>query len=181
MNPNSDGPIALSLRLLKAQELARQGRRREAETTLMEGRGEPPQHPLALHALATLVTQSGDYSRARKLWALLVQRDPRHDDAQRMLAAVDLWLSRPLWVRWLPAAGALVLAGIIGLWWSLGTRPAATPTVEPAPVFAAQPPSPSSTVQSPGTPPPPAAKSSETPSVRFQLPSSKSRSTRSTR
>jgi hypothetical protein len=112
MNESPQAPILTSLRLLKAMTLARHGQMRAAEA-LLGAEGSPPENPVELHALAALVTSEGDYPRALRLWRLLLDREPRHAEARRMIAAIELWLSRPLWVRYVPAGMLALLAVIV--------------------------------------------------------------------
>ena len=106
--------LETSLRLLHAQQLARRGRLREAMAVVAPG-GLPPADPVLLHAFAALVTGAGDYRAALPLWRLLLEREPGHAYARRMVAAIELWLARPPWMRWfwplVAAAGGLVLVG----------------------------------------------------------------------
>ncbi len=127
--------IPHTLRLFKAEELAGQGLYREAEALLSDG-SNPPEDPVLLHALATVVTRQGDTARATRLWRLLQSRQPGHREAEKMLAAIETWQERPTWVRFAPAgAAALLVLGIV-LWAVSASRPAATPayaTTPPAP------------------------------------------------
>lgn len=137
MNGPSTAPILTSLRLLKALDLARRGKIKAAQAVL-ENEGAPPENPVELHALAALVTREGDYLRALRLWRLLLEREPGHYEAKRMIASIELWISRPAWVRLVPA-GAVALAVVIALVaWALSTssppRPARNvPSPPPAP------------------------------------------------
>ncbi len=103
-----------SLRLLQAQQLARRGRLREAMAVVAPG-GLPPADPVLLQALAALATGAGEYRTALPLWRLLLEREPGHAYARRMVAAIELWQARPPWMRWFwPLAavlGGLVLVG----------------------------------------------------------------------
>jgi len=136
MTPSTQ-PAAIphTLRLFKAEELAGQGLYREAESLLADG-GNPPEDPVLLHALATVVTRQGDTGRAARLWRLLQIRQPGHREAEKMLAAIETWEGRPTWVRFAPAgAAALLVLGLV-LWATSGSRPAASPaytTTPPAP------------------------------------------------
>ena len=158
--------ISLSLRMAKALSLARDGKLRDAQA-LISGERTIPDHPLELHALASLVTTEGDYLRALKLWELLLQREPHHAEARRMVDAIELWLSRPSWMRYwglVAVTGvAMFFAGLFWIFASGGTtaprEPAAgyeapisapeaesravterpTPTPTPAPVYQANP------------------------------------------
>jgi hypothetical protein len=114
--------------MAKALALARRGKLREAQTAL-GGDRTIPEEPLALEALAALATGEGDYVRARKLWELLRQRVPGHPEANRLISAIDLWQSRPIWMRYVPwAAGVVcVLILVVLLLWALdsGSAPPA--------------------------------------------------------
>ena len=112
MDGSPESSIATSLRLMKAMSLARQGKDREAQAMLTAD-GKLPESPAELHALAALVTREGDYSRALRLWQLLLKREPDHREAQRMIASIELWLSRPPWVPLVPIGGAVLLAMIL--------------------------------------------------------------------
>src|SRR4051812_34724356 len=114
MKDPADSSIALSLRLAKAGEFARAGRLKEAKSVLTPD-GLPPENPLALHTLAALVTREGDYARALGLWRALLQRDPRNTEAQRMIAAIDVWTTRPAWYRFIPAAAGVTLLLTVSL------------------------------------------------------------------
>jgi negative regulator of sigma E activity len=96
---------------MKALALARRGRMRAAQS-LLAAEETSPENLTELHALAALVTSEGDYPRALRLWRMLLERDPRHAEAKRMIASIELWLSRPPWVRYVPA-GALALIVVI--------------------------------------------------------------------
>ena len=116
--------------------LARKGKFKEAETTLIPN-GTPPAELVLLHAQAALVTSSGDYSRALELWRSLLDRDPQNAEAQRMITSIELWLSRPAWMRFAPlaAASAGALIFFLGLWWALSDSapiPAGRKPVAPA-------------------------------------------------
>jgi hypothetical protein len=115
MNPATHPAIPNTLSLFKAAELARQGKYREAEAMLGDA-ANPPEDPVLLHALATVVTQQGDYERARRLWRLLQTRQPGHREAKRMLAAIETWEERPVWVRFAPAGAAALLVFGVALW-----------------------------------------------------------------
>jgi len=112
MNGTSETSIAVSLRLMKAQSLARQGNMRAAQA-LLGAEGRLPESAVELHALAALVTSEGDYLRALRLWQLLLKREPGHREAQRMIASIELWLSRPPWVRYVPIGAAVLLVMIV--------------------------------------------------------------------
>jgi negative regulator of sigma E activity len=113
MDGSPESPIATSLRLIKALGLARQGKGRAAQA-LLGADGELPESAVELQALAALVTGEGDYSRALELWQLLLKREPGNREAQRMIASIELWLSRPPWIRYVPV-GAAVLAVMIAV------------------------------------------------------------------
>ena len=141
--------IATTLRLSKALGLARQGKLREAQQ-MLAAEGTLPENPLELHALAALATGEGDYTRAQRLWRLLLQREPGHAEAKRMIDLIELWLSRSTWCRFIPAGlGVVALVLVIGfVTWMLGgdepvsPRPAQRP-VGSAPAIAPQSPPPS--------------------------------------
>jgi len=101
--------IARTLRLSRARDLADQGRWLEAEHELCP-HGDLPDDELMLHACAVVVTRSGNQARALPMWRLLQQRSPGHAEAGAMIAAIELWLSRPWWHRYVPAA-----AGVLAL------------------------------------------------------------------
>jgi hypothetical protein len=124
--------IALSLRMAKAMGLARSGKLRDAQALLAAER-TIPDHPVALQALAALVTSEGDYVRALKLWELLLQRDPHHPEAKRMVQAIELWLSRPPWMRyWMLGAATLCAVAIAGFFWLLASPAAPAPAASPS-------------------------------------------------
>lgn len=131
----AEAPIASSLRLIKAQRLARQGKLRAAQTVLAAA-GTLPDNPVELHALAALVTSEGDYPRALRLWRLLLQREPGHAEARRMLASIELWLSRPAWVRFIPAGSVVLLLVVLAAVLLLAGS-ASPPAIRPAAVPAA--------------------------------------------
>jgi len=144
-------PIAIALRLSKALGLARRGMLREAQQ-LLAAEGTLPENALELHALAALATGEGDYNRAQRLWRLLLQREPGHAEAKRMIDSIELWLSRPAWCRFIPVGlGVVALVAVIALVsWMLGgdepvpvrrtERPAASapvyvpPSASPVPI-----------------------------------------------
>jgi hypothetical protein len=131
--PDASGEsIATTLRLSKALGLARQGKLREAQQ-LFAAEGTLPENSIELHALAALATAEGDYARAQRLWRLLLQREPGHAEAKRMIDSLELWLSRPVWCQYLPVGlSILVLGLVIGLvLWALGDD--APPPRAPAP------------------------------------------------
>lgn len=134
--------VSTSLRLTKALGLARQGKFQSALQLLAPG-DTLPANPVELHALAALVTHQGDYERALRLWRLLLQREPSHPEARRMIPMIELWVNRPAWHRFVPL-GAGVLASVIlgvAVLWMLGVFNSAAPTKPPAtpPVSAAAP------------------------------------------
>lgn len=99
--------LETTLRLLRAQQLARRGRLREAMGVLAPA-GVSTADPISLHALAALATGAGDYRAALPLWRALLERDSGHAEARRMIYVIELWLARPPWMRWVwPAVGAL--------------------------------------------------------------------------
>ena len=109
--------LETTLRLLQAQQLARRGKLREAMAVVTPG-GLPPTDPALLQALAALATGAGDYRTALPLWRLLLEREPGHAYARRMVAAIELWQARPAWMPWLwPVAatlgGVLVVGGLL--------------------------------------------------------------------
>ena len=112
MDESPEASIATSLRLMKALSLARRGKIRAAQAVLGAD-GTLPANPVELHALAALVTSEGDYPRALRLWQVLLDREPGHREAQRMIASIELWLSRPPWVRYVPIGSAVLLVVII--------------------------------------------------------------------
>jgi negative regulator of sigma E activity len=114
MDPTPESSIATSLRLMKALSLARHGKMRAAQA-LLGNESALPEKPVELHALAALVTSEGDYSRALRLWRLLLQREPGHREARRMIASIELWLSRPPWVRYVPAGAAAVAVLVVAI------------------------------------------------------------------
>jgi hypothetical protein len=97
--------IGTTLNLAKALALARSGRMKAAQAVLTVS-GGTPDDPIELHALAALVTSAGDFSRALTLWRQLLQREPRHVEARRMIAAIELWQMRPSWYGFIPVGVA---------------------------------------------------------------------------
>ena len=86
---------------------------------------DPPDDPLSLEVLAVIVTSEGDYSRGLRLWEHLLQRDPQHTEAKRMVPAIQLWLSRPSWIQYVPAfAASLFAIFVIVAFWALTREPA---------------------------------------------------------
>ena len=118
--------IATTLRLSKALGLARQGKLREAQQ-MFAAEGTLPDNSLELHALAALATSEGDYTRAQRLWRLLLQREPGHAEAKRMIDSIELWLSRPAWFQFIPTGlvvTGLGLAIVFVVWMMGGDAPA---------------------------------------------------------
>ena len=97
--------IETTLNLAKALAMARSGQMKAAQAMLTASAGIPDD-PIELHALAALVTSAGDFSRALTLWRQLLQREPRHAEARRMIAAIELWEIRPPWYRFIPVGAA---------------------------------------------------------------------------
>ena len=153
--------IATCLRLGKSLGLARQGRLREAQQ-LLAAEGTLPESTLELHALASLATGDGDYARAQRLWRLLLQREPGHAEAKRMIDAIELWTTRPAWCQYVPLGLALAAVSIILLLvvLMLGGEPQTPPKKE-------TPPPQRSTVQAAST----YAPSAPPPTVNFSAPS----------
>lgn len=151
--------IATCLRLGKSLGLARQGRLREAQQ-LLAAEGTLPDSSLELHALASLATGDGDYARAQRLWRLLLQREPGHAEAKRMIDAIELWITRPAWMNYLPIGAALasvmLVLGVIAFAMT-GKEPEPTAKKQPA-----MPPVQTAPVYRPAAAPPPA--------VNFNLP-----------
>ena len=144
--------------------LARQGKIKEAQALLIAER-PIPQDDLALELLAMLVTSEGDYLRGLRLWEQLQQRKPQHAEAKRMIGAIELWLSRPSWMRYAPLGAATVAAvAAAGIFiWAL--RPMSPPPkarsvpVSESPIGTPVPsrpayPSPAANEPTPSTPPP---------------------------
>lgn len=134
MNSTPEAPILSCLRLLKALHLSRRGKMRAAQA-LLAAEETTPQNLIELHALAALVTSEGDFPRALRLWRLLLEREPRHVEARRMIDSIELWLSRPPWVRYVPAgAVGLGLAVVVMVVvFSLSGSPPVTRNVSPLP------------------------------------------------
>jgi hypothetical protein len=130
--PAKASSISASLQMAKALALARKGKYQEAETTLIPN-GTPPAESVLLHAQAALVTSSGDYARALQLWRSLLEHDSQNAEARRMIASIELWLSRPSWMRFIPlvaaVAGALIL--FLGLLWALSDNAPVPTTKKP--------------------------------------------------
>jgi hypothetical protein len=136
--------IATTLRLSKALGLARQGKLREAQQ-LFAAEGTLPGNSLELHALAALATGEGDYTRAQRLWRLLLQREPGHAEAKRMIDSIELWLSRPAWFQFIPVGLVVFSLGLVIVFvvWIMGgdvpvpVHPAPHPVVT-APAYVPQ-------------------------------------------
>jgi hypothetical protein len=130
MNQTPEAPILSCLRLLKALNLSRHGKMRAAQA-LLAAEETMPQNLVELHALAALVTSEGDYPRALRLWRLLLDREPRHPEAGRMIASIELWISRPPWVRYVPAGALALVLAIVGavIVFSDGSPPPSVRTV----------------------------------------------------
>lgn len=130
---DSGSSVSISLRLLKSLGLARQGKLDSAQQLLAPA-DTLPESAIEIHALAALVTHGGDYERALRLWRLLLQKDPSHAEARRMIPLIELWLSRPAWFRYLPTAlVTLAVVAVVALFlWAVQTpvTPAKSP---PAP------------------------------------------------
>jgi hypothetical protein len=166
-----DEPISLSLHLIKVNELARQGRLREAEA-LLAPYGATPENSIALQTLAALATKAGNQARALALWKALQQRDPKNPEAREMIAAIETWMARPAWFRFLPAGAAAAVVLLIGVVWWTTSQPAPHPlapatTAVPTPAAGA----PTSSAPTARPAAPVAAPPSDAPPVRFQLPS----------
>jgi hypothetical protein len=156
--------IGLSLNLARALDLARRGEYRAAQRAL-SANGEPPENATALHAYAAVITATGDYPRALHFWRLLQTRDPGHPEARRMIAAIELWQSRPWWYRFVPAAAALALVLVVAAvaWSAFSTTPP-----KPKPAAAPLPARYSAPTASPVSPVRPAV-SEPLPTVQFKL------------
>ncbi len=132
MNESPQSPILTSLRLQKALNLARRGNMRAAQA-LLGAEGSGPENPVELQMLAALVTSDGDYPRALRLWRLLLEREPRHAEARRMIASIELWLSRPPWVRYVPAGMVVLLVVLVVAVVALAANPPPAARTAPAP------------------------------------------------
>lgn len=169
-----------TLRLLKARELANQGRLREAEA-LLGGAENPSADPSLLHHLAVIVTRQGDYPRARRLWRQLEQVRPGDAEALRMIDAIETWQDRPVWVGYVPAGAACLLVALLALilWPRGGESTHATPTpIQPLATVPVTPVAPVRTapVNTIPTPPPrQVAPAEPAPMVTFELPPPKAR------
>lgn len=136
MSTSVSATIGLSLNLAHALDLARRGEYRAAQRAL-SANGEPPDNATALHAYAAVITATGDYPRALHFWRLLRTRDPRHPEAARMIAAIELWQNRPPWYRFIPAGAAAAIVLIVAVVaWSALSAPAAKPKPAPASMVA---------------------------------------------
>jgi len=142
--------ITITLRLSKALGLSRQGRLREAQQ-LLAADGILPENAIELQALAALATGEGDYTRAQRLWRLLLQREPGHAQAKRMIDSIELWLSRPVWFQFIPIGLGVAGMGlvVVVLLWLLGGEPTPRPRVPVARSAVVAP------VYQPSAPPPP--------------------------
>jgi len=138
MADNQGESIATTLRLSKALGMARQGLLREAQQ-LLAADGTLPENALELHALAALATGDGDYGRAQRLWRLLLQREPGHAEAKRMIDAIELWVTRPAWCRYIPAGVAVLSLVLVFVFlaWMMGGEPPPAPKRAQQPVVAA--------------------------------------------
>lgn len=170
MNPLEPSAVSHALLLLKAEQLTNQGRFREAEALFGGDDVRPPDDPLMLHGLAAVVTRSGDYLRARRLWRLLQHRQPGHREAERMLAALDCWEGRPRWVRLAPGASAALLVMTAAIWfWHAQTAPRPATAPNPAHATAVAPAQPAPT----GATPPPQPAEETAPPIKFKMPPAK--------
>jgi len=111
MPASPSNSVGTTLNLAKALALARSGQMQAAQA-LLTASGGPPGNSIELHALAALVTNAGDFPRALTLWRQLLQREPRHAEALRMIAAIELWQIRPPWYRFIPI-GATTLGVVL--------------------------------------------------------------------
>lgn len=181
-SPADSTAIPDTLRLLKARELAAQGRLREAEAFL-GGADAPSADPALLQSLAVIVTQQGDYPRARRLWRQLLQARPGDPEAERMIEAIETWQARPAWIGHLPAAAACGLIVLLALvFWPRGGETSVPVTVEPLVVVPVEPvrPEPVATAPAPrpvlrAPQPAPVAPPADEPMVTFELPAPRSR------
>jgi len=181
-SPAASTAIPDTLRLLKARELAAQGRLREAEAFL-GGADAPSADPALLQSLAVIVTQQGDYPRARRLWRQLLQARPGDLEAERMIEAIETWQARPAWIGYLPAAAACGLIALLALvFWPRGGGTSAPAAVEPLVVVPVEPvrPVPVATAPAPrpvlrAPQPAPVAPPADEPMVTFELPAPRSR------
>lgn len=134
--------IGTVLRLSKAHDLIRLGQLKAARAMISPD-GRPPEDDTELHTFAALATREGEYGQALALWRLLLQRQPRHPEASRMISAIEIWQGRPDWHRYVPVGGAvfgvlLLVVAAIAMFSSPPKSPssAASPST-PAPVSAA--------------------------------------------
>jgi hypothetical protein len=152
-----ESSISTSLRLAKALGLARQGKLKPAQLLLAPENGVPA-NATELHALAALVTHEGDYERALRLWRLLLQRQPDHPEARRMIPMIELWVSRPGWHRFVPVGAAVVGVLLCALLlWAFGVFSSPPPPAKPAsvpPPARVTPPAPAPAPIAPIKPPP---------------------------
>ncbi len=117
MATTSTDSIALHLQLSRALAYAQRRQWTEAERVLSDR--AVPEHPLTLEALAAVVTSEGDYERALRLWERLLQFDPNHIQARRMIAAIELWLTRPSWAGYVPYGLGAAVIGILVMVFSI--------------------------------------------------------------
>ena len=139
-----DSAIATSLRLMKALGLARQGKMKSAQQVLAPN-DVPPTNGVELHALAALATHEGNYDRALQLWRLLLQQQPNHPEARRMIPMIEWWVNRPSWHRYVPLSLIVLGVIIVGMFaiWAMSSPPPRPPVkVTPTPVVAPTPASP---------------------------------------
>jgi hypothetical protein len=136
--------ITLSLRLAKVQALVQEGKLDEAEA-LLAPYGKLPETSLELEMLACVVTSMQDYPRALRLWKILQQRMPGHEQAERMVPVLEDWTNRPFWYAWVPIGGAILASCLVlGLiLWAFGgssqsvpaqvvSKPTPSPFVSPS-------------------------------------------------
>jgi len=114
MPESTSTSIGTCFNLAKALALARSGQLKAAQE-LLTAAGDPPPDPIELHALAALVTRTGDFPRALALWRQLLQREPRHAEARRMIDAIELWKIRPPWYRFIPAGAAALGIALVAI------------------------------------------------------------------
>lgn len=100
--------------MAKAMALARRGKWRDAEVAITDGNTDLSD-PVALQAVAALVTSEGDYVRALKLWEQLQRIDSNNEEARRMIPAIELWLSRPGWAPYFPYIAGTILVFFVAL------------------------------------------------------------------
>ena len=124
--------IAVSLRVAQAMGLARRGKLKDAQALLSADRAIP-EDTLSLEVLAALATAEGDYLRGLRLWEQLLLRNPEHTEARRMIDAIEVWLSRPTWAKYVPLGAATVAAvAVAGLFWALISDPEPIHPTKPA-------------------------------------------------